>query len=47
MLRTYMPWAYRVWALLFMTVLCPSERFYEQRGCRHHTVVELAWQIIR
>src|SRR4029450_1317333 len=28
-------WADRVWALPFLTALCPSERFYEQRG-RHH-----------
>jgi hypothetical protein len=33
-----MTWAHRVWALPFLTVLCPSERFYEQRGRRnlHH-----------
>jgi hypothetical protein len=29
-----------------MTVLCPSERFYEQQSRRHHTLVERAWQII-
>jgi hypothetical protein len=28
-------------------VLCPSERFYAQRGRRHHTLRERAWQIIR
>jgi DDE superfamily endonuclease len=32
MLLTPMPWAGRVWALPVMTVLCPSERFYEQLG---------------
>jgi hypothetical protein len=46
MLLTPMTWAGRVWALPFMTVLCPSERFYEQQGRRHQTLVERAWQII-
>jgi DDE superfamily endonuclease len=40
-------WANRVWALPFLTVLCPSERFYAQRGRRHHTLTERAWQMIR
>ena len=26
------PWAQRVWALPFLTCLCPSERFYERKG---------------
>ena len=30
-----------------MTVLCPSERFYAQRGRRHQTLLERAWQIIQ
>src|SRR5262252_2460573 len=38
-------WANRVWALPFLTVLCPSERFYAQRGRRHHTLTERAWQM--
>jgi hypothetical protein len=40
-------WANRVWALPCLTVLCPSERFYAQRGRRHHTVLDRAWQSIR
>jgi DDE superfamily endonuclease len=40
-------WAHRVWALPFLTVLCPSERFSEQRGRRHQTLTERAWQMIR
>lgn len=40
-------WANRVWALPFLTVLCPSERFYEQRSRRHQTLTERAWQMIR
>ena len=47
MLLTPIAWAQRVWALPFLTVLCPSERFYEQRGRRHHTLLERAWQSIR
>jgi DDE superfamily endonuclease len=47
LLLTPISWANRVWALPFMTVLCPSERFYEQPGRRHHTLLERAWQIIR
>jgi hypothetical protein len=47
MLLTPIAWANRVWALPFMTVLCPSERFYAQRGRRHQTLLERAWQIIR
>jgi DDE superfamily endonuclease len=47
MVLTPISWANRVWALPFLTVLCPSERFYEQRGRRHQTLLARAWQIIR
>jgi hypothetical protein len=40
-------WANRVWALPFLTVLCPSERFYEQRGRCHQPLTDRAWQMIR
>jgi len=30
-----------------MTVLCPSERFDEQRGRRPHTLLERAWQMMQ
>ena len=40
-------WAERVWALPFLTVLCPSERFYAQRGRRHQPLTARAWQMIR
>src|SRR5215471_21084426 len=46
LLLTPIPWAHRVWALPCMTVLCPSERFYEQRGRRPQTLVERAWQMM-
>jgi hypothetical protein len=32
MLLTPIAWAQRVWALPVMTVLSPSERYYQQRG---------------
>ena len=44
---TPITWAKRVWALPFLTVLCPSERFYAQRGRRHHTVLERAWHSLQ
>src|SRR5215472_9196475 len=47
MLLSPLSWAERVWALPFLTVLCPSERFYEQRGRRQQTWTERAWQMIR
>src|SRR5262245_38961629 len=40
-------WANRVWVLPFLTVLCPSERFYEQRGRCHQPLTDRAWQRIR
>src|SRR4029453_13711934 len=40
-------WADRVWALPFLTVLCPSERFYAQRGRRHQPLTARAWQLMR
>ena len=38
------PWAARVWALAFLTALCPSERYgpYVRRGRRHKPLVERA-----
>jgi hypothetical protein len=47
MLLTEIAWAGRIWALPFLTVLCPSERFYQERQRRHQTLVERAWQIIQ
>jgi hypothetical protein len=47
MLLSPLSWAERVWALPFLTVLCPSERFYEQRGRRHQPLTARAWQMIR
>ncbi len=46
MLLTPIPWAQRVWALPFLTVLAPSERYHEQRKIRHKTITDWAWQMI-
>lgn len=37
-------WARRVWALPFLTVLCPSERYHTQRGLRHKKLTDFARQ---
>ncbi len=36
----------RVWALPFLTVLAPSERYHEERHRRHKTITDWAWQMI-
>src|SRR6266700_3625911 len=46
MLLTPIPWAQRVWALPFLTVLTPSERYHQERQMRHKTITEWAWQMI-
>ena len=46
MLLTPIPWACRVWALPFLSVLAPSERYHEERNMRHKTITEWAWQMI-
>ncbi len=40
------PWAGRYWALPFLTVLAPSERYHRQRGRRHKKLTDWAWQMI-
>ncbi len=47
MLLTPIPWACRVWALPFLTVLAPLERYHEQRKKRHKTITDWARQMIR
>src|SRR6184192_2555405 len=47
MLLTPIPWAQRVWALPFLTVLAPSQRYHEQRQKRHKTITDWARQMIR
>jgi len=46
MLLTPIPWAQRVWALPFLTVLAPSERYHEEHNMRHKTITDWAWQMI-
>jgi DDE superfamily endonuclease len=46
MLLAPIPWARRVWALPFLTVLAPSERYHEQRSIQHKTLTDWARQMI-
>lgn len=46
MLLTKVPFAGKVWALPFLTVLCPSERSDEERGIRHRKLTDRARQAI-
>jgi hypothetical protein len=46
MLLTPIPWAGRVWALPFLTVLAPSERYAAERDQRHKKVTDWARQMI-
>jgi hypothetical protein len=47
MLLTPLSWAERVWALPVLTVLAPSERFYQQRGRQSKTLLERALQALK
>lgn len=47
MLLAEVGWAGSVWGLPFLTVLCPSERFYESRKRKHQTMIDRAWQMIQ
>jgi len=47
MLLTQVPWAGRVWALPFLTVLAPSERYHQERHTTHKTITDWARQMIR
>lgn len=40
------PWAERVWALPFLTVLAPSERYHTERGLRHKKLTDWARQML-
>src|SRR4051794_2491857 len=46
MLLVEVPWASRVWALPFLSVLAPSERYAARRGKRHKKITEWAWQML-
>jgi hypothetical protein len=47
MLLTTIPWAQRVWALPVMTVLSPSERYYQQRQRQPKTLLERSLQMVK
>ena len=42
----HIPWAGRCWALPFLTVLAPSERYYHERGGPHKKATDWARQMI-
>jgi len=46
MLLAPIPWAQRVWALPFLTVLAPSERYYKDKVRQHKKLTEWARQMI-
>jgi hypothetical protein len=46
MVLVEIPWAARVWALPFLSVLAPSERYAAKRGKRHKKITEWAWQLL-
>src|ERR687895_2362467 len=46
MLLVPMPWAGRVWALPFLSVLAPSQRYAAARGRRHKKITKWAWQLL-
>lgn len=48
MLLAPIPWAKRVWALPFLTVLSPSERYYKNLGRPHKKLTEWgAWMLLQ
>ena len=46
MLLAPIPWAKRVWALPFLTVLAPSERYYEKRKRAHKKLTDWGRQAL-
>ena len=46
MVLAEIPWARRVWALPFLTALCPSQRYHQQQGQRHKSLPQWAGQLI-
>ena len=47
MLLTTIPWAQRIWALPVMTVLSPSERYYQQRQRVAKTLLDRSLQMLK
>src|SRR5947209_9040151 len=46
MLLAEIPWAGRVWALPFLTLLAPSERYHQKRQRRHKTLPAWGRQMV-
>lgn len=46
MLLVNIPWAKRVWALPFFTILAPSERYHQSRKQRHKTLLDWVRQML-
>ena len=46
MLLVPVSWADRIWALPFLTVLCPSERYYQAQGRSHQPLLKRAQQML-
>jgi hypothetical protein len=46
MLLTLIPFAERIWALPFLTVLAPSARFYETQGRAHKKLTDVMRQVL-
>ena len=46
MMLVDIPWAGRVWALPFLTVLAPSERYNHKRGHHHKSLTDWARQML-
>jgi hypothetical protein len=47
MVLARIPWVDRVWALPFLTVLAPSERYYQSQGRQPPSVRDRARQMVR
>jgi len=47
MLLVEVSWAGAVWGLPFLTILCPSERYYAERGRAHQKLTERAAQAFK
>jgi len=46
MLLCELPWACSIWALPFLTVLCPSQRYNQEQGRGHKKLTDWARQMI-
>jgi len=47
MLLVPIAWAARVWALPFLTALCPSQHYHEGQGKRHKKLTDWARQMVK